>query len=971
MFGHRPIPPARWRWAATILAVLVVATVLAQVASPASTAATAEPAFSFGSTIHPEAIYFKPSPTRIDVSRPGNRAPEDMELEARAARRAGITLLRSGVMWDAIETAPGVRSWALQDRFVDTARRYGIEPLVIVAYGVPWLADPVVPDPSPAAVDAFIAAYADFAGATAARYRGRVRYYELWNEPSLDMFWAWGRPAFARLVVEASARIRAADPAAKLMINVHALDHLIVPSLSNASQGTFIVQVLDITVQRRDGASVQVVDALDIIAGHAYPDRTADIPEDLLGYEMATFYTRLDEYLRWKYGPVRGAKGYWHTESGWATSVWQRRVSEAKQAALLTRAALNLMSSGLVTAFVQYDVRDDGLSTPQQPDVDHDYESNLGLLRFAPDAAGELVPKAAYTAQRVLVDTLAGATFAERRPATGAHVYRFANASTGRRLWALWAPDARAPLGEVSTRSLGYTLTGLSGSTVQLVRLDGTSQTLNVVGGAVALTLTEVPVFVVEAPGAPLPPTPTLPPIPTPTSTPSPTPAPTNTPTPTPSPTPTNTPTPTPTPTETPTPTSTNTPAPTATPTPTPTATATATPGATSTPTPAATPTPAEPPAGDAATGTPTATATAPLVVGARLTPVVATASNTTATGNPAQVVLDGNHWSAWVSDYDPGQVSAWLTIDLRPACDPDPCRLGRVRWFITNGAYAADYEVAGSLDGSAWTALPGGAGLSAPAGASWAELESLSPAIEARYVRLFFRNRPQQSTPRLGSVGTVEVFPAVPLRPPTATPSATATATPLPTATLAPSATATATATAPLTAPPSPTATPIPTLTPTSTPSGPVTAGARLTPVGATARDYTNTNGYAAPAVLDGSQWSNWVTAYNPAQTEASLTVDLGASCPCPLARVRWFLTSGAYAADYLVEVSGDGQVWRLHPALRPEDGGLQAPAGASWTSLDGAVEARFVRFTFRNGARTVAPRLGSLGMVEIYAAG
>jgi hypothetical protein len=29
MFGHRPVLPARWRWAATILAVLVVATVLA------------------------------------------------------------------------------------------------------------------------------------------------------------------------------------------------------------------------------------------------------------------------------------------------------------------------------------------------------------------------------------------------------------------------------------------------------------------------------------------------------------------------------------------------------------------------------------------------------------------------------------------------------------------------------------------------------------------------------------------------------------------------------------------------------------------------------------------------------------------------------------------------------------------------------------------------------------------------------
>lgn len=940
MFGHRPVSPALWRWSATVMAVLVVLTLLAQVNSPASTAATAEPAFYFGSTIHPEAIYFKPSPTRIDVSRPGNRSPEDLELEARAAQRAGIRLLRSGVMWDAIETAPGVRSWALQDRFVDTARRYGIEPLIIIAYGVPWLADPVVPDPSPAAVDAFIAAYADFAGATAARYRGRVRYYELWNEPSLDMFWAWGRPAFARLVVEASARIRAADPAAKLMINVHALDHLIVPSLSNASQGTFIVQVLDMTVRRSDGTSIQVVDAVDIIAGHAYPDRTADIPEDLLGYEMATFYTRLDEYLRWKYGATRGAKGYWHTETGWATSVWQRRVSEAKQAALLARAALNLMSSGLVTAFVQYDVRDDGLSTPEQPDVDHDYESNLGLLRFAPDAAGELVPKAAYTAQRVLVDTLAGATFAERRPATGAHVYRFANTSTGRQLWALWAPDARAPLGEVSTRSLGYTLTGLSGSTVQLVRLDGTSQMLNVVGGAVALTLTEVPVFVVEVPGAPLPPTPTLPPIPTPTPTLPPTPTPTNTPTATPSPTPTPTPSPTSTATRTATPTS--------------TPTGTSSPIATRTPSPTLTPTPAQPP---------TATATVPLVAGDRLTPVAAMASNTTATGNPALAVLDTNQWSAWVSDYDPGQVSAWLTIDLRPACGSEPCLLGRIRWFITNGAYAADYDVVSSLDGNAWTMLPGGGGLSAPAGASWAALESLSPAVEARYVRFFFRNRPQQPAPRLGSVGTVEVFPAVPLWPPTATPSATATPTPLPTVT--PTATPTATAT------PSPTLTATLPPTPTSTPSGTVVAGTRLTPVAAIARDYTNRGGYAAPVVLDSSQWSNWVTAYNPAQTEASLTVDLGAACPCSLARVRWFLVNGAYAADYSVEVSRDGQVWMLHPALRPEDGGLQAATGASWVALDGAVEARYVRFAFRNGTRTVAPRLGSLGMVELYAAG
>ncbi|MCC6627169.1 MAG: discoidin domain-containing protein [Chloroflexi bacterium] len=984
MLVGRRSGPRVWRWCATVLAVLVLLGVAAAPRVAPSRAAPVEPPFYFASSFHPEAIYHRPSATHVDVTQPGPRTIDDLEREVRAARLAGLTMLRGAQPFDAV--APlgpnqATWQWTAQDRFVDTLRRYQVEPLFLLLYSTPWLPDPIVPDPTPADVDQFVAGFSAYAGAVAARYQGQVRYYEIWNEPSdpAGHFWAWSRDDFARLLVEASFRIKAADPGARVLFDVHALDHLIRPSLGNASQGTFTTQLLDTTVTRSDGQAVQVIDAVDIIAGHSYPDRTGGIPEAVTGFEMATYYTRLDEYLRWKYGPERGAKGYFHTESGWATSVYHRRVSETKQAALLSRTTLNLMSTGLVTAAVQYDLRDDGISTPAEPNAIHDYEYNLGLLRFDADAGGNLVGKAAYTAQRVLAETLGGATFSERRPVgSGAHVYGFVNATTGRRVWALWLPDGKAPLGNLSAKSTGYSL-AVPVASVQLVRLDGTTQTLPVTGGAVGLTLTEAPIFIVEAPGTPLAPTATLGPIPTATPTQQP-PTPTPTPSPTPSPTPTTTPTNTPTVTPTSTPTNTPTVTPSATPTitptwtPTATATASATSTATLTPPPTATTTvvtsatlsptstatlsPSPTPAPSA---TATMAATPGWTIGPRLTPLGVVASNTTDAVNPALPAVDSSQWSAWTTDYDPAQESGWLRLDLGP---DQP--VGRLRWFITNGAGAADYDVELSDDGVTWTRHPAqpvaadGLGLQAPAGGSWATLDG---RVTARSVRFLFRNGTRTDVPRLGNLGAVEVYAALTAAPPTATASVTpaATATPTPTATRTPSpppATATSIVT--------PTGTPVPA---TATPSGGWTVGARVTPVAATIG--ATTRGGDPALAIDAAPWSNWVTAWDAGQEVAELTVDLGT--PWPLARVRWFITSGPYAADYDVDLSSDGVAWSRHPAqpAATDGGGLQAPAGNSWTMLDGLVEARFVRFTFRNGTRTSVPRLGSLGQVELYAPG
>jgi hypothetical protein len=63
--------------------------------------------------------------------------------------------------------------------------------------------------------------YVDFVGEVAARYRGRVAAYQIWNEPNLTSEWGRRPPdaaAYARLLRGAYGRIRAVDPNAKVVM---------------------------------------------------------------------------------------------------------------------------------------------------------------------------------------------------------------------------------------------------------------------------------------------------------------------------------------------------------------------------------------------------------------------------------------------------------------------------------------------------------------------------------------------------------------------------------------------------------------------------------------------------------------------------------------------------------------------------------------------------------------------------------
>lgn len=56
-------------------------------------------------------------------------------------------------------------------------------------------------------------AFQVFAGKVAARYKGRVKAYEIWNEPTYTM----GNTVYANLLKAAYPPIKAADPAATVI----------------------------------------------------------------------------------------------------------------------------------------------------------------------------------------------------------------------------------------------------------------------------------------------------------------------------------------------------------------------------------------------------------------------------------------------------------------------------------------------------------------------------------------------------------------------------------------------------------------------------------------------------------------------------------------------------------------------------------------------------------------------------------
>ncbi|MGL4651184.1 MAG: cellulase family glycosylhydrolase [Caldilineaceae bacterium] len=157
-----------------------------------------------------------------------------LEQEAEPAKRtraiemaaaAGYGWLRQEWVWEDIEIhgkgdfedrrhEPYRSAWEKYDQIVADAEAQGLELIIRISNPPEWTrasgAEPGTFAPPDDAQD-----FADFVGAVVSRYKGRVTYYQLWNEPNI--YPEWGvypidPEAYTALLKAGAVAARAADP---------------------------------------------------------------------------------------------------------------------------------------------------------------------------------------------------------------------------------------------------------------------------------------------------------------------------------------------------------------------------------------------------------------------------------------------------------------------------------------------------------------------------------------------------------------------------------------------------------------------------------------------------------------------------------------------------------------------------------------------------------------------------------------
>lgn len=277
----------------------------------------------------------------------------DRELDALAA--AGARWVRFDVGWPAIESSKGwFNPYHLKrlDYVVAGARLRGIEPQVSLIGTPSWAnrgAGYYVPPTD-------TSDFARFTGRLASDYKGRISYWEIWNEPNHPYFW---RPkpdaaAYTRLLKAAYVAVKEANPDAKVISG----------GLSNCDK-EFLQRMYDAGARGY----------FDYFGLHPY---TGD---------NSPYYPYHTYNSRWNFAGIADMRAVmvannddathiWASEMGWQTGTggdWP--CTEAQQAQYVGEAYARLFQEfPYVDALFIYDLRDDGTNRAVR-------EQNFGLLR--------------------------------------------------------------------------------------------------------------------------------------------------------------------------------------------------------------------------------------------------------------------------------------------------------------------------------------------------------------------------------------------------------------------------------------------------------------------------------------------------------------------------------------------------------------------------------------------------------------
>jgi hypothetical protein len=314
----------------------------------------------------------------------------------------GFNWVKQQVEWYIYNPAPGQYNWGPLDELVDKANQYGVN-LLFSVVGAPAWARPAGDDRSVVGPPADPATYGTFMRELAARYKGRVKAYEIWNEQNL--WYEWGgrgnrlsAAAYVDLLRHAYNAVKSVDPGAVVVSGA--------PTPTGWNDGDTAIDDRVYLEQMYQAGLARYCDAVGAHpSGYNNPPdadwQTYNDPAKpgCKGHPSWFFRGTMESYrnIMVKYGD--GGKRIWPTEFGWATTEnlgvgpntgyeYAGTNSEAEQAAYLVRAFQMGKSWGWVGPMFVWNLNFGPVSGV------HDEKAKFGIVR--PDWS----PRPAYAALR-------------------------------------------------------------------------------------------------------------------------------------------------------------------------------------------------------------------------------------------------------------------------------------------------------------------------------------------------------------------------------------------------------------------------------------------------------------------------------------------------------------------------------------------------------------------------------------------
>jgi len=312
----------------------------------------------------------------------GTHWPKDSEsfLEL---KQAGVMSNRDDFPWGQCETEKGVVK--IKNTFatyINQCLANGMTTICILDYGNKFYENGGYPR-TPESIEA----YTRYAEAVVKEFKGKVKYYQVWNEwdggCSMLKYGKGDAESYVKLIAAVYPRIKAIDPSIVVIAN------------SVCTGDDFLKKTLDLGVLKH----------CDAVALHTYFYQRREMTVEDYWYPRMQ---KVDQMLR----EANGGKEFplFATEIGWPNHIAPDGSTEAESADSMARIYLLGLSLNYIKGIWWYDHSDSSWDY-------NDKERNFGMTRH------DLTPKLPYFAFRDLTHFLKGAVFVERLDAKDPKVW--------------------------------------------------------------------------------------------------------------------------------------------------------------------------------------------------------------------------------------------------------------------------------------------------------------------------------------------------------------------------------------------------------------------------------------------------------------------------------------------------------------------------------------------------------------------